>query len=116
MPTQPAAKPVPCSIFKAAFLSTAHLSPETCKLMDKWCRSIDLDRREYGTSPVLIGATDTGWFVSVIGSIARNMPQDLFACAKFAKSIQCDLIQFDSEGDQIAQLANLGGPGRLEPA
>jgi hypothetical protein len=107
----------PFTTFTTAFLSTAHLSPETCAQLDEWCRAIDLDRRrEYSKAPLMVGATDTGWFVNACVEERGPIPRDLWHCMRFVQRHGCDIIQFDSEGDEADGLPNLGGPRRLEPA
>lgn len=43
------------------FLTTGHLSAETCRLLDEWSAGIDLaHRRDFSTAPIMIAPVILG--------------------------------------------------------
>lgn len=107
---------LPPVIFRTAFLSTDHLSSETCLLMDDWSAGIDLTRAEYSDAPIFIGPTETGWYVAVPDAPRKEIPRDLWRCMQYARKHRCPRIQFDADGDVVDDLPSLGGPSGRKPA
>ena len=103
------------AIYKILNLSTTHLSADTCKDLDAWCRTIDLNRKAFSQSPTLLGATDYGWIIycteaSVVEEDA-TLPADMLACMKYAREQGCEFLLFDADAEEIDDLPDLGGPG-----
>ena len=99
-------------------VSTAHLCPETCKLLDEWAGQIDLTRKELSKAPILIGPTDYGWFVHCFEehNPEDGVPDDLVAIVKFVREhYGVDWVHIGGEDDEIEGLPILGGPGPIEP-
>jgi hypothetical protein len=95
-------------------ISTDHLTATTCAQLDNWCATIDLSRRNFSQCPTLMAATDYGWLIYCTEE-TDHLPLDLVQCFEWADNNGYNYILFDADGDQIAELANHGGPAPLIP-
>ena len=77
-------------------LSTAHLKPDTLAM---------LSGRSLETLPFAGGATSYGWFAYAHDENAGEgddaIPDDLFACMQHARSLGCDYLHFDCDGEEV---------------
>lgn len=83
-------------------LSTAHLSPETRKLMSDMRFVERADVSIYSKS---MFGYEFGWFVYTEAPDPEgNLPRDLQACIEYALARDCKLICFDRDAEPIGKL------------
>lgn len=89
-------------IAKMLTLSTAHITPETAKRLDKFVergeRSDDLD------GIVAYGKADYGWFIFVGDAKTRGLPADLKYLVNVAYNNDCLWLCLDRDGDTVDDL------------
>ncbi|MEJ7933844.1 hypothetical protein WG907_06165 [Sphingobium sp. AN558] len=103
---EPPAEPVPprrspLEIGTYLVLSTAHITLKSSERLNSWAASPP------ELQPIIIASTCYGWFISsfeVEGEAAQAVPVEIVAIQSFARSLGCQYILLDCDGDVVADL------------
>ena len=94
------------SISNVLSVSTKHVPEAVAEHMDR----LAYNSVCAGTNPFLVAGYEYGWFVRVPDDAMdksdpnAEVPDEILVIMKFAKSLGCDYIQLDADGDDHDEL------------
>jgi hypothetical protein len=104
-PEPPAESASPCrspvEIGTYLVLSTAHITLKSSERLNSWAALPP------ELQPIIVASTWYGWFISsfeVEGEAAQAVPVEIVAIQCFARSLGCQYILLDCDGDEVADL------------